>query len=735
MSHEDDQEQTTSETPAWVPQSQPTAETPAGGANSPDDADSIEGGGEAPSDGSADAPATPPAPPVEPSSPTSPQPPQAPVAPANPADTDPAWLPPAAKTTEADVASSPDPVPGSPGPVPPPNAEPPIAQAPNAAPPAAQPPSGPPAGAQPPAAQPPAAQPPGAPVPGPRPQGPIGPPPAPVGPPPAPLGQLPPPGPAQTGPTSYPAPNVPLASAAAHGTIPTADESGGKRSKWGLVLGVAVIAALVGAVISFVATRDSDDDVVATNPTSLPTTTALVEPDPTTTEAAPLGAEQLSRSVVQIQLLLDGSPVCTGSGTIVDTAGTVVTNFHVVEQSPLCPHDRIGVAVADSSQAIPALTYEADLLAFDSDLDLAVIRIARDLDGLAVEADFQPIELGDSDAVELGDQIRVIGYPGIGGETVTFTTGSVSGFAETPEGGERSWLKTDATIAGGNSGGLAADADGRFVGIPTRAGTGNGQIVDCRVIADSNGDGRLDDADSCVPIGGFINGIRPVALALPLIEEARSAVPIDQGPPEREEPMSPDLPAASNPIWTSALTDEGRATDDLIAVGSGIPELCLTWDYDNVPSGSTSDAIWLIDGETIPEASILDGRNEGDSSGSFFACINRGDGLLPGIYELVWLVEDELVFAEGIIVDEGAVAVIEVFNDTEVPLCVVQFNPTGTRTYGLNDLAESIEPGQSVIVEVARGPIDARIIDCDGDIRIEDSTGFLVEEDLLVTVD
>ena len=438
---------------------------------------------------------------------------------------------------------------------------------------------------------------------------------------------------------------------------------------------------------------------------------------------------------MQIQLLLDGQPTCTGSGTIVDPDGTVVTNFHVVEQSPFCPHDQIGVAIAESSQVAPTLSYEADLLAFDIDLDLAVVRIARSLDGQPITEEFAPLNVGDSDAVGLGDQIRVIGFPGIGGDTVTFTTGSVSGFTNTPEGDERSWMKTDATITGGNSGGLAADVDGNFIGIPTRVGTGDGQIVDCRVITDSNGDGNLDGDDSCVPIGGFINGIRPVALAVPLIEESRTASPIDQGPPQREEPMARDLPEAFNPTWSTGVTEDGEAIDSLVAAVVGQGELCITWDYENVPVGIPTDAIWLIDGETIPEASVLGAENSGDTFGSFFACITNDAGLEPGVYELAWIIEDELVFAEAIIVGDGAIATIDVENVTEVPLCVVQFNPTGTATYGLNELSEELQPGEVVTLEVAVGPVDARVIDCDGSIRIEDATGFEVSEDLILTVD
>ncbi|MEM7324237.1 MAG: serine protease [Actinomycetota bacterium] len=496
-----------------------------------------------------------------------------------------------------------------------------------------------------------------------------------------------------------------------------------------------VVAA--GAGLFFVLGGDSDDGVEATNTTSTtaaPTDTTQPE-ETTTTVAGPLGAEQLAQSVVQIQLLLDGVPTCTGSGTIVDPDGTVVTNFHVVEQSPFCPHDRIGVAVAESSQMAPTLSYEADLLAFDIELDLAVVKIARSLDGDPITEQFTPLTVGDSDDVSLGDEIRVIGFPGIGGDTVTFTTGSVSGFTNTPEGDQRSWIKTDATITGGNSGGLAADTDGNFIGVPTRVGTGDGQIVDCRVITDSNGDGRLDGDDSCVPIGGFINGIRPVALAVPLIEESRTAAPIDQGPPPREEPMARELPEASNPTWASGVTEEGVAIDSLTTGIAGQLELCVTWDYANVPVGMLTDAIWLIDGETIPEASVFGAENVGDTFGSFFACITNDAGLEPGVYELAWVIEDELVFAEAIIVGSGDIATIDVENATDEPLCVVQFNPTGTATYGLNELFGEIQPGEVVTFEVAIGPLDARIIDCDGSIRIEDASGFEVEGDLIVTVD
>ena len=84
-------------------------------------------------------------------------------------------------------------------------------------------------------------------------------------------------------------------------------------------------------------------------------------------------------------------------------------------------------------------------------------------------------------------------------------------------------IVTEANISGGTSGGLAMDAAGLMVAIPTQLGSGEEQaLVDCRVIADTNGDGNVNEKDMCIPVGGFINALRPINLALPLIETART---------------------------------------------------------------------------------------------------------------------------------------------------------------------------------------------------------------------
>ncbi len=87
------------------------------------------------------------------------------------------------------------------------------------------------------------------------------------------------------------------------------------------------------------------------------------------------------------------------------------------------------------------------------------------------------------------------------------------------------------------SGGGAYDRDGKLIGIPTIApARAGGVTVDCRVIQDTNGDGRADTNDHCVPVGGFISALRPSGLARGLVRAA--TLGIRQG--ETATPNAPD---------------------------------------------------------------------------------------------------------------------------------------------------------------------------------------------------
>jgi S1-C subfamily serine protease len=237
------------------------------------------------------------------------------------------------------------------------------------------------------------------------------------------------------------------------------------------------------------------------------------------------------QSVVQIIALVEVNSELyegwTGSGTIISEDGLILTNAHVVLSDRVYDVVDLVVAITLEPDTPPKQMFFADVVQVDENLDLAVIKVRSNLDGS--EADFEslgiePVPLGDADALELGDAIVIIGYPGIGGDTITLTRGEVSGFTPQAPYGNRAFIKTSATIAGGNSGGLAANAQGELIGVPTQLGTGDIQdlIVDCRALADTNRDGVIDDRDQCVSTGGFINALRPLSLALPMIESAKA---------------------------------------------------------------------------------------------------------------------------------------------------------------------------------------------------------------------
>jgi S1-C subfamily serine protease len=245
----------------------------------------------------------------------------------------------------------------------------------------------------------------------------------------------------------------------------------------------------------------------------------------TTTELIPY------KSVVQIIAIvdLDGEQVegWTGSGTIISNDGLILTNAHVVLSDRYYEVVDLIVAITTEEDQSPERKFYADVIQADAQLDLAVIKVRSDLSGGAANfagLGIQPVPLGDSDSLKLGDSLVIIGYPGIGGDTLTRTRGEVSGFTSEDPYGNRAFIKTSATIAGGNSGGLAANPQGEIIGVPSAVGTGDieDEFVDCRRLADTNRDGIIDEYDNCVPTGGFINALRPIQLALPMIQAAQA---------------------------------------------------------------------------------------------------------------------------------------------------------------------------------------------------------------------
>ena len=223
--------------------------------------------------------------------------------------------------------------------------------------------------------------------------------------------------------------------------------------------------------------------------------------------------------------------VAVGSGTVVSADGLVLTNYHVVDSRRVA--EGLGLTVVADKYAVaftegdgpPHVRYWADLAAAWPEVDLAVLRVSAEWATIApIDAaalDLPHVPLGDSDAVERGDAVHVFGYPALAGNTLQYTRGAISGFEVDPGTGARVWLRTDAPVSSGNSGGTAVDEAGGLIGVPTRAGS-----LRCEP-RDTDGDGA---ADACVPFGGTLNLLRPANLAKPLVDQARGALPRGAAP-------------------------------------------------------------------------------------------------------------------------------------------------------------------------------------------------------------
>ncbi len=166
-------------------------------------------------------------------------------------------------------------------------------------------------------------------------------------------------------------------------------------------------------------------------------------------------SRRLPRSVEQWPGLFNGEPEAEsegasgmGSGVIVSASGYVLTNNHVVEGA-----DLIEVILNDRRRA------RAKVIGTDPDSDLAVLKI--ELDRLPV------MVLGNSDDLQVGDQVLAIGNPFGVGQTVTGGIVSALGRNQLGINTFENFIQTDAAINPGNSGGALVDANGNLLGINT----------------------------------------------------------------------------------------------------------------------------------------------------------------------------------------------------------------------------------------------------------------------------
>jgi S1-C subfamily serine protease len=178
------------------------------------------------------------------------------------------------------------------------------------------------------------------------------------------------------------------------------------------------------------------------------------------------GVAFISSQIVQQTQSVFGFPqqqqsTATGSGFLIDNDGHILTNAHVVEGAK-----RVDVQLGDG------VTQQAEIMGTDPSTDIALLKVDN-TEGV------NPLPLGDSTKVEVGDPVVAIGNPF--GLDRTVTTGIVSALQrqiQAPNGFSISdVIQTDAAINPGNSGGPLIDGDGQVVGINSQIESQSGGNV------------------------------------------------------------------------------------------------------------------------------------------------------------------------------------------------------------------------------------------------------------------
>ena len=317
-----------------------------------------------------------------------------------------------------------------------------------------------------------------------------------------------------------------------------------------------------------------------------------------------VGSAQTRRAVQQATMpavvmviaadVVDGrlEPVGSGSGTIVDADGSILTNYHVINDGKngrLYDLFIIGRYRAADREPEMVCAGHPSRGKLKAQLDLALIKCDSDMNGQPREISAWPtIPIGRSEEIVPGEQVWVFGYPNDGGSTIHVTAGLVSGWTGEEGGSGRAYMKTDAAITHGNSGGTAIDETGKLIGVPTAF--------------------RVTTAvqDEQVATIGKVGLIRPIEHARDLVAVARRGWTPTEG--ENSVPQAPAVEAATSGsegvIITSKVVDATNRSPVPNAVvvvfkpGVRVQELdsddlsahALTWGQTNAGGLFTLDA-------------------------------------------------------------------------------------------------------------------------------------------------
>lgn len=363
----------------------------------------------------------------------------------------------------------------------------------------------------------------------------------------------------------------------------------------------------------------------------LPTTYAK-DPTPTQIETA-------MQAVVKIWMLgPDGKAFGGCSGTVIDPAGYILTNFHCVGYTNLYGKDDSGfnlkngdlyhpqgwlvIGPTKDPKKAPVPTYLAKYITGDPKLDVAVVKIFRmynESEKLPTALPLTVIKRVDSDTAKIGEFIATVGYPGVGGNLISYLPGQISGFDDQDGDGNLDSFKTNAEIAPGNSGGLGMNENGEQIGISTW--------------------GRVSGVSK-------IDRFKMINIAEPLIQKAKQlgGATVSSGLGSASTTQAPNTgnPSFGKLTFSTACKD-APISQPGATFPAGTKQIAALFPHSGLRTGTDWGSAWVLDDKVIAGGET--GRAWKDAADGTFCntLANQGEALPNGKYKYALYLQGRLV--------------------------------------------------------------------------------------------
>ncbi len=235
--------------------------------------------------------------------------------------------------------------------------------------------------------------------------------------------------------------------------------------------------------------------------------------------------------------------------------------------------------------------------------------------------------------MSLDDTITTVGYPDLGDSAVTVEQGTVSGFTAEPSGGDKSWIKTSASIPGTMTGGGVYNSQGQLIAVPTTSPVvGVSPDAKCVTVQDTNGDGEMNTDDVCVPVGGFINTLRPSSFVRPLLRAASLSLKLDNLSQSSGTQVVSGTPKFSRLFFSPSVNEAQMPSSVVRSLPAGTNSVYLFFNYENMTPETVYELRVTTNGIPNPTFSLSPVRWSGGTSGVWYVG-STGQPWANGVYD------------------------------------------------------------------------------------------------------